>query len=394
MKDHSKARAITTTALATLFLSGCSTIPGNPASTDDDTITGSFTRQVYGSVGMGASRLEPSIEEGSSWTVNDRVEPAGQITLGADLSKTLSVEMHSADLGSVGLSPQGRINYHMNGVSALIYTGKNRDKRNGLSAYGRIGYGAMDNSAIGEVRFARINDQQVLVGAGAEYGLKNGLGLRGELIVFDRDAQFAQLGVIYRLAPSTKFPLMAEAPSQLPTPVMPAPVSPIPVTPTQVEEIAAVSRTITPEDNDLDGIEDTLDECPGTEPGIAVNVTGCALFNGVIDGVNFEPSSAKLTATAQQLLDNVVATLSENPDVMISIGAHTDNQGDDDFNMSLSRDRAINVATYLIHKGVPKNLMSARAFGELLPIADNESSAGKAQNRRVELVASRIPIAQ
>lgn len=391
MKDHSKARAVTTTALATLFISACSTIPGKSALTNDaDSTTGDFTRQVYGSVGMGASRLEPSIEEGSPWSVNDRVEPAGQITLGADLSKALSIEMHSADLGSVGLSPQGRINYHMNGVSALIYSGKNRHKRNGLSAYGRIGYGAMNNSAIGDVRFARINDQQVLVGAGAEYGLRNGLGLRGEIIVFDKDAQFAQLGVIYRLMPGTTFPLMAEAPTDLPAP----PVLPTPIIPTQVEEIAAVSRTVTPEDNDLDGIENSLDQCPGTDPGIAVNVSGCALFNGVIDGVNFEPSSAKLTRTAQGLLDNVVATLAENPDVMVSIGAHTDSQGDDDFNMSLSRNRAINVATYLIHKGVPKNLMSARAFGELVPIADNESSEGKARNRRVELVASRIPIAQ
>ena len=57
--------------------------------------------------------------------------------------------------------------------------------------------------------------------------------------------------------------------------------------------------------------------------------------------------------------------------------------------MSLSRSRAITVAKYLINSGVPKNLMSARAFGELVPLSENTTPEGRALNRRVELVASK-----
>lgn len=386
--------SLTAVAAAVLTVSGCSTInfPGRSNANDYEIVDSSvqsgdrFSKRVYGSVGMGASRLAPDTSANSVYDVNEKVAAAGQVTVGADLTKTFSVEMHSADLGSAGLSPTGRINYHLNGGSALVYAGSDRKNRRGLSGYGRVGFGAMDNSAVGDVSFERANDTQLLVGAGAEYGWRNGIGVRGEVILFDKDAQFAQLGVIYRVGGRGAGGL-AEAPIELPTAVVQAPTT----LPEPTPAAAAPQNTLSKytADSDQDGIYDTLDECPASAVGVAIDENGCAVFNGVIDGVNFERGSARLTATARSVLDNVVATLAKQPDALVAIGAHTDSDGNDSANMALSRNRAISVARYLINRGVPKNLMSARAFGELVPVADNLSSEGRAQNRRVELVASK-----
>ena len=142
-------------------------------------------------------------------------------------------------------------------------------------------------------------------------------------------------------------------------------------------------------DTDADGIPNPLDNCPTTEQGMEVDDQGCAIFNGVVDGVNFARGSATLTGEAQVKLDNVISTLRDFPDALIAIAAHTDGTGREEDNLALSRERAISVARYLISRGVPKSLMSARAFGEYQPIADNESAEGRAMNRRVEIVASK-----
>lgn len=360
-----------------LALSACSTmqLPGGlTGSTDRAQPDNEFPRRMYAGIGMGTSRLEPAMSADSSWTVNDKADTAGQVTVGVDVSKTFSVELHSADLGSAGFAPEGQISYQMNGASAIIYAGANRRDRDGINTFGRVGVGAMENSAEGDINYTQVNGTQVLMGAGAEYGWKNGIGVRGEVIVFDKDARFAQLGVVYRLGGENKLSRLAEAPTGA------------------IKEIFAASRAIADKDND--NVADQLDQCPDTAVGIAVDNTGCDLFNGIINGVNFESSSAQLTLTAQSLLDNVAEKLTQHPDVMVAIRAHADSTADDNYNMELSRQRAISVAKYLITRGVPKTLMSARAFGERLPVADNNTIEGKAQNRRVELVANRSPVVQ
>jgi outer membrane protein OmpA-like peptidoglycan-associated protein len=81
----------------------------------------------------------------------------------------------------------------------------------------------------------------------------------------------------------------------------------------------------------------------------------------------------------------VVKVMMENPEYNLSIYGHTDNVGADDKNMTLSQERAIAVKTYLLEKGVPENrIVEVKGFGETMPVATNETAAGKQQNRRVE----------
>ena len=99
--------------------------------------------------------------------------------MGVDLTKHLSLEAHTADLGSAGLSPTGRINYHINGASALLYAGGNRDRfrRQGLKPCGQVGLGVLENTSVGDVPFEKINGTHILFGAGVEYMTPIGVGL-------------------------------------------------------------------------------------------------------------------------------------------------------------------------------------------------------------------------
>jgi len=127
-----------------------------------------------------------------------------------------------------------------------------------------------------------------------------------------------------------------------------------------------------------------LDECSDTVPGTPVTSSGCAMFNGALEGVNFLSGSDTLTDTARSILDDVVSTLDDFPDVRVSVQAHTDNRGLEAANLTLSRNRALAVIRYLTAQGISLDRLEARAFGEDQPIADNNTRAGRLLNRRVE----------
>ncbi|PKO45679.1 MAG: flagellar motor protein MotB [Betaproteobacteria bacterium HGW-Betaproteobacteria-22] len=102
--------------------------------------------------------------------------------------------------------------------------------------------------------------------------------------------------------------------------------------------------------------------------------------------VLFATGKAKLNPRANSSLDKLVAFLQANPDRSISIEGHTDSTGADQYNQVLSERRAIAVKNVLIEKGIDLNRVSARGFGETVPVASNDTALGKQQNRRVEIV--------
>lgn len=103
--------------------------------------------------------------------------------------------------------------------------------------------------------------------------------------------------------------------------------------------------------------------------------------------INFETSSAVITAEGQAVLDGAVEFLLAN-EGPVEIAGHTDSDGDDAFNLQLSQDRADAVMAYLIEKGVKAENLTAVGYGETQPVADNDTDEGKAKNRRIEFVAS------
>lgn len=105
----------------------------------------------------------------------------------------------------------------------------------------------------------------------------------------------------------------------------------------------------------------------------------------VLRGVNFDFDQDAIRPDAAPVLDEAAAILRDNPDIKIVVEGHTDALGDEQYNLDLSIRRAEAVYRYLVNKGVDPERMVIEGYGESRPVADNETEAGRAQNRRVEL---------
>jgi OmpA-OmpF porin, OOP family len=153
-----------------------------------------------------------------------------------------------------------------------------------------------------------------------------------------------------------------------------------------------------PEDDaDKDGIADAQDACPKEpgEPSPEPAKNGCPQFIRRISGsseiqilkqVQFETGRSTILKNSYPILDEVVRLLKVNTEIkQLAIEGHTDNRGSDDLNEKLSNERAHSVMQYLIDRGgIDAGRLSAQGFGPRRPIADNNTPAGRATNRRVE----------
>jgi outer membrane protein OmpA-like peptidoglycan-associated protein len=190
-----------------------------------------------------------------------------------------------------------------------------------------------------------------------------------------------------------------------------------------------------PKDSDGDSIADGLDRCPRTPIGATVNASGCAAGQtqnrpssaapppsspaarqpasgappanaapprptpapsrsqdsgpgaapSVIEGVTFDPGSARLQSGSYVALDSVATLLLATPNVKVEIGGHTDDPGSAADNLNLSTLRAEAVRNYLVAKGVPFQQMVARGYGATVPLTQDTTPRGRAANRRVEI---------
>ena len=105
----------------------------------------------------------------------------------------------------------------------------------------------------------------------------------------------------------------------------------------------------------------------------------------VLKNVFFDSRSYSLKSESTTELNKLYDLLKKNKNLRIEIGGHTDNIGDDDYNMKLSKDRARAVMDYLVKKGIDKSRLSAKGYGETHPVGDNSTDEGRAQNRRTEI---------
>lgn len=139
------------------------------------------------------------------------------------------------------------------------------------------------------------------------------------------------------------------------------------------------------DDDDGDGVKNDDDTCPGTQKGLKVNAEGCVVAQKTsLKGVTFQPNSAKLTAEGRSTLDGVAETLKGQEDLKVEIAGHTDSVGSDAYNTLLSQKRADSVRTYLAGKGVDNQRMTAHGYGESEPVTSNDTEEGRKANRRVE----------
>ena len=357
-----RGQVFTVTLLATLVASGCSALSTSGVATSSSGTAQEpdiaqatpidqhrIQRHVYLAAGIGKSLLEPDTSEVPTFEVNDRVSTGAQITLGMDVNRTFAVELHAADLGSAGLSPGGRINYEEYGASALIYVGKNRNryKRQGLTGYGRLGVGTINNSADGDVPYDQSNSAHLLIGVGLEYMTQVGLGLRAEFISYEEDVQYAQLALVYRLgkpSSTSAISLAQAAPAQ-----------------------------------------DTILTPPEPRLAAATVEPNCAASAYPVVSVYFSSDSAELNAQSKQTIASIAETLVQCEDMEVNLAGYTDSVGTQRHNDALSQRRASSVMDALLRMNVDRVRMDTRGLGEQRPVASNDNAEGRRLNRRVNI---------
>ena len=122
-----------------------------------------------------------------------------------------------------------------------------------------------------------------------------------------------------------------------------------------------------------------------TESGNPVTQAIDACESEVVYGVNYDVDSDVLRPDADGALQQILDALAERPDATVTIEGHTDSDGSEAYNLDLSDRRAASVVTWLTDRGVDPGRLAAVGKGEAEPIADNETTAGKAATRRTEV---------
>ena len=145
------------------------------------------------------------------------------------------------------------------------------------------------------------------------------------------------------------------------------------------------------EDTDGDGLLDKDDECPKTAG--PVENKGCPIIeekeqeilNTAFNNLEFETNLDVIKNASKPSLLELANTLKKKPIWKIQVSGHTDNVGDDDANMILSKKRSESVKRFLMQNGIDEGRIKTQFFGESKPIEDNSTAAGRQKNRRVEL---------
>lgn len=119
------------------------------------------------------------------------------------------------------------------------------------------------------------------------------------------------------------------------------------------------------------------------ESGLGQAIDACE--TAVLYGVNFDVDSDQLRPDAEPALREILTALEARPGVSITIEGHTDSDASDEYNLDLSNRRTASVRAWLIERGIDAARLTAVGKGESEPVADNETAAGKAANRRVEI---------
>ena len=141
-------------------------------------------------------------------------------------------------------------------------------------------------------------------------------------------------------------------------------------------------------------LTDLKQHCGPGSPGSdidAIGAIGSALRLTLDSGVVFGFNQSQLTTAAITKLDGVIAQVQSYPRSRITVAGHTDSQGNDDYNMQLSLQRAQAVSDYIsLHLSRSRTTIEAVGYGEASPVADNDSESGQQKNRRVEIIV--IPV--
>ena len=105
-----------------------------------------------------------------------------------------------------------------------------------------------------------------------------------------------------------------------------------------------------------------------------------------LENINFELNKATLTQKSTDTIKHIAKVLKEHPTLHIEIAGHTDSDGNDAYNLTLSQNRVNSVKSKLIEMGIEANRLKAIGYGETKPLVSNDTKENKRLNRRVEFI--------
>lgn len=145
-----------------------------------------------------------------------------------------------------------------------------------------------------------------------------------------------------------------------------------------------------PVDSDNDGVTDDMDQCPNTPTTHKVDANGCTIYKEVTEqrdlgSILFANNSAAVKQESYERIEKLATYMKENPSSTVLISGHASNVGDPDYNMDLSKRRAMAVADILVNTyGVSRDRVSAKGYGITQPIIEGRSAEANKANRRIE----------
>jgi outer membrane protein OmpA-like peptidoglycan-associated protein len=139
-------------------------------------------------------------------------------------------------------------------------------------------------------------------------------------------------------------------------------------------------------------IRELKEQTAGTGVDVSATDNGQAILVNLPNGVTFDLNSYALKPEFRETLDKIAASLNKYPESLVDVYGHTDSTGSNEYNQTLSENRARTVANYLTLQGVSAARIRSQGFGETMPVASNDTEEGRAKNRRVEIKI--VPISE
>ena len=298
--------------------------------------------------------VEPSTSSGS-WRVTDKNDAAVKVFIGLTLTDHFFSELSYENLGTATLErsnpdinqPQ-EVDYSALSASLGYWLYKNNAPWN---FYAKVGATAL-NTDTGQ-HVDQDYDYQLSLGGGVQWHFTEDWFVRFELDSYDKDAKVVGLR-LGRYWGSAKQTQVYNGPDQ-----------------------------------DSDGVGDVKDKCPDTARRTAVASNGCPVLEKINLNVQFEPWSSNIKDKYKAALSQIAGKIKAYGNVNVIIEGHTDSKGSVGDNQTLSESRASAVSLFLEQQsGLKSKQFSVVGYGELNPIASNNTDAGRLKNRRAVIVIS------
>jgi outer membrane protein OmpA-like peptidoglycan-associated protein len=306
----------------------------------------------YIGLGIGTSFLEPETNS-VALTLSQDSDFAYKVFGGYQFDDNWAVELFWADMGqaeiSSGSSLIGIVEYQSFGVGGLY----RYPITESIDVFATAGIGRLRNS-FQLVDAERVEDSFIYAGGGVMWNFSDTWNLRAEYDYYDKDAQMLSLDIVKRFGSATP------------------------------KRIARLENKVQQQEDALASIA----AAPVVTASIVANKQAdCSDYAVELKGVVFAKRSVELSEKSKQILDDVAQRLTELPeDIDFEIRAHTDDEGTELYNYTLSLTRARNVRDYLASQGIALSRIEAQGYGEWRPVESNATESGRSANRRAELV--------